>query len=97
MPKQKTALQKALGKLISAIQKEWGEQLGETSAADLSEDVMDLAHTLLQAKTAEAIKKVIDPLTIQQYLGEVWVHRHPDIKKNINEVESAMNKELWNQ
>ena len=90
MPKQKTELQKALGKLISAIQKEWGEQLGETTAADLSEDVMDLAHTLLQAKTVEGVKDVLGPLTIQQYLGDVWVQGHPKIKKCIGEVEVAL-------
>ncbi|MEW5251204.1 hypothetical protein [Microbulbifer discodermiae] len=89
---RKTDLQKCLGKLISAIQKEWGEQLGETTAADLSEDVMDLAHTLLQAKTAEGVRGVLGNLTIQQYLGDVWVQGHPNVKKCISEVENALNR-----
>jgi len=32
MPKKKTAIEKAAGKLISAIQKEWIEELGDSTA-----------------------------------------------------------------
>jgi len=90
MPKQTTELQKALGKLISVIQKEWGEQLGETHAAELSEDVMDLAHKLYQAKTAEGIKKILGSLTIRQYLGDLWVQAHPNVKTAIQSVEDEL-------
>ncbi len=48
MPKKKTSIEIATGKLISSIQKEWGEELGESNV-EASEDVMDRGHNLLQA------------------------------------------------
>jgi hypothetical protein len=91
MPKVKSEYQKAAGKLISAIQKEWGEELGESSSAEMSEDVMDLAHDLLQAGSAEKAKELLGTMTLKQYLGEVWVQRHPDLKPLIAEIESMIN------
>lgn len=49
MPRERTPYQAAVGKLISAIQKEWLGEAGTTVAA-LSEDVLGAAHTLLIAR-----------------------------------------------
>lgn len=86
MPRKKTELQKSLGQLISVIQKEWGEQLGETQAANLTEDVMDLAHKLLQASTPDRVNDLLGSLSIKQYLGEVWVQAHPNVKPVIADI-----------
>jgi hypothetical protein len=51
MPRNRTALEQAAGKLILRIQQEWMQELGEPAAAD-SEQVMNRAHDLLQAASA---------------------------------------------
>ena len=91
MPRKKSEIQKATGKLISAIQKEWGDSLGEPNA-EFSENVMDNAHDLLQAGSVEGIKKLLGPMTVRQYLGEVWVQAHPNVKPAILAVEDLLNK-----
>ena len=92
MVRKKTSLQKAAGKLISAIQKEWGEELGEPNA-EFSEDVMDRAHDLLQAGTYGEIKKLLGSRTVSQYLGEVWLQRHPSVKKAVAAFEDQLQGE----
>lgn len=92
MPKRKTDIQKAAGKLISVIQKEWGEALGEDNA-EFSENVMDAAHDLLQAGTKEKIKELLGTLTVKQYLGEVWVQGHPNVITAVSNLEELLNKE----
>ena len=91
MPRKKSDLQKAAGKLISAIQKEWGEDLGELHA-DFSEKVMDSAHDLLQAGSIVEVKKILGSLTVRQYLGEVWVQAHPSVKPAIQVIEELLDK-----
>ncbi|WP_221795148.1 hypothetical protein [Oceanobacter mangrovi] len=89
MPKKKTDFQKAAGKLISAIQKEWGEELSEPNA-EFSEDVMDAVHDLLQAGTLEKAREVLGPMTVRQYLGDVWVQSHPSVKPAISVIEDLL-------
>lgn len=89
MSKKKTELQKAIGKLISEIQKHWGEEIHEANA-DFSLDVMDSAHNLLQAGTPERVRALLGPLTVAQYLGEVWVQRHPSVKEKIFDIEAIL-------
>ena len=79
MPKIRSNSSKAEGKLISAIQREWGEEIGDTTAA-VSEEVMYSAHSLLQAENAEQMKAVLSGRSIEEYLGEIWVKRHPSVK-----------------
>ncbi len=94
MPKKKTSIEIATGKLISAIQKEWGEELGESNV-EASEDVMDRGHNLLQAAKNYEIIDVLGGLSVTQYLGEIWVRRHPSVKEYIaileNELEAIDN------
>ena len=92
MAKQKTDIQKATGKLISVIQKEWGEALGDDNA-EFSENVMDAAHDLFQAGTREKIKALLGTLTVKQYLGEVWVQGHPNVKTAVSNLEGLLNEE----
>ncbi|MDI9240525.1 hypothetical protein QLQ15_16595 [Lysobacter sp. LF1] len=93
MPRLRTPYEKAAGKLISAIQKEWGAESG-LSTADFSEGVMDAAHHLLQARTPEAAARLLSSLTVGQYLGELWVRRHPAVTPFIRDVEALLPKQL---
>ena len=54
MPKVKTPLRRAAGKLTSAIQKEWDDELG-TDDAEESENVMHRSHDFIQAKGVEDV------------------------------------------
>jgi uncharacterized protein YaiE (UPF0345 family) len=90
MSKKKNELQRAAGKLISSIQKEWGADLGETYA-EFSQDVMSAAHVLFQAATAEGMKTVLGQKTVRQYLGDVWVQKHPNVKPAIETLEALLN------
>ena len=91
MAKIKSEFQKAAGKLISTIQKEWGEELGNSNA-DFSERVMDAAHDILQVGSAEKANEVLGALTIRQFLGDVWVQSHPEVIPAILAVENVLNE-----
>ena len=91
MPKIKSEFEKASGKLISVIQKEWTKESG-LSCEKLSEDVMDLAHIILQMRTPEKAKELLGSMTVRQYLGDLWVQAHPDVKPAILTVQNTLLK-----
>ena len=91
MKKNKTQQEVAAGKLISAIQKEWNKELGESSAK-ISEEVMYRGHDLLKASKANQVKTTLGGMSVSQYLGETWVHRHPSVKQSIANLESVINE-----
>jgi hypothetical protein len=72
----------AAGKLILAIQKEWGERMGEPDAA-LAQKVMNRAHTLLQASQSSSVSMLLDGRSVAEYLDPVWVEMHPSVKPSI--------------
>lgn len=82
--------QRAAGKLISAIQKEWGDDLGEGPRADFSERVMGAALDLLKGGTPEKTKTLLGPLFVKQYLGEVWVKSHPEVTQAVLALEELI-------
>ena len=92
MPRIKSDSEKAAGKLISAIQKEWNEEMG-TPQAEQSEEVMGLAHNLLQARIASSMKEKLKNRTVSEYLGEFWVRRHPSVSSSIHSLELAIEQE----
>ncbi|WP_444907886.1 hypothetical protein ACJJIR_07655 [Microbulbifer sp. SSSA008] len=92
MAREKSISEKAAGKLILAIQKEWDEEIG-TIQADYSEDVLGMAHELLQARNAKGMKELLKNRTIDEFLGEFWVRRHPTIRIEIQCLERAIKQE----
>ena len=91
MPRNKTECEKQAGKLISAIQKVWGAQAGEPEADD-SERVMDLAHELLQAQDANKMSKHLSGKSVAQYIGEIWLQKHPEVKPIVNQLDREISK-----
>ncbi|WP_221801838.1 hypothetical protein [Oceanobacter mangrovi] len=89
MASKKSALEQAAGKLISAIQREWGKELGE-SVAEVSECVMDKGHDLLRASKEREVRCILGGLSVTQYLGELWVYRHPEVKELIAQFEREL-------
>ena len=76
MPKKKTDIQKASGKLVSTIQREWGTD-PRGPCAEFSEDVLTAAHTLLHAASADEMSEILDSKSVRQYLGEAWGAKAP--------------------
>ncbi|AUM13036.1 hypothetical protein [Ketobacter alkanivorans] len=93
MPKRKSISEAAAGKLISAIQKKWGSELGDP-VADESEYVMGLSHGLLQARTAKVMKGILDGKSIREYLGVDWVDNHASVLGSIEQLELAIANEI---
>ena len=89
MPKDKSPFRRAAGKLTSAIQKEWIEELG-TDAANESEDVMHKAQALLRATIADEAVALLAEKSVSAYLGEAWVKRHPNVKTFIAALEAEL-------
>ena len=89
MPRPRTPLEAAAGKLIAALQKEWGNELGQPWAAR-SEAVMHSAHAPLQAASKEgSIAGVIGPGSVRTFLGWEWVDAHPAVLPYIANLEDA--------
>jgi len=78
MPRVKTEYEKLAGKLISEIQKVWGELEGESGAGP-AEEVMDLAHDLLQARSPEGARTLLGGRTVRQFLGTAWLKDFPQL------------------
>jgi len=89
MPRDRTPLEKAVGKLISAIQREWTAELGDPHA-DPSEAVMHASHLLLRAASASgSIAAVIGEGSVSEFLGQAWIDRHPNVLPSIRALELA--------
>jgi len=84
-----STIEKLAGKLISAIQKEWGNEAGELCAEE-SEEVMYKAHDILQAYKSNELAKLLNGSSITIYLGIHWVEKHQLVKPYINEIESEL-------
>ena len=89
MGRSRTESEIAAGKLVSAVQKEWGQYLGEPGA-EVAEEVMNLAHELLQARSAQAMSKILGDRSVTQFLGETWVLRHPSVNRAIRNLEATL-------
>ena len=77
------------GKLISAVQKIWHEQLGESLAAE-SEVAMNRCHDLLQAEKSGGIFALLSGTSVSYYIGDIWVAAHPEVVQYIRALESAI-------
>ena len=88
MPRKRAPAEAEAGKLISAIQAVWGEELGEAHA-EISEHVMGLAHELLQAAHDNRLEQELGGRSVVDYLGALWVKRHPAVLPAIQAMETA--------
>ena len=87
MPKERTPLETAAGKLISAIQKEWLEHSGEPGS-EISEEVMHISHELLSAAKAGSFEG-LSASAITEFLGAAWVRAHPRVLPFIEALASS--------
>ena len=87
MPRNRTPLEVAAGKLTSAIQREWSAEAGEP-CAEISENVMHRSHALLQAAKQGSISTVVGAGTVADFLGKRWVRTHPKVWPHIQVLEA---------
>lgn len=87
MPRSRTPLEIAAGKLTSSIQRQWSDEAGEP-IADISENVMHRSHLLLQAAKHGSIAPVIGTGTVSDFLGKRWVQAHPNVWPHIQALEA---------
>jgi hypothetical protein len=92
MPRNRTEIGMAAGMLISSIQREWNREMG-TEQGHITEQVMELAHGLLQAEAAGTIRNTLGSRSVTDYLGPVWARRHPSVMPSIERLESLLGRE----
>lgn len=90
MARQKSSLELAAGKLISAVQKEWNRHAGEGDIERQSEEVVYKAHDLLKAKTPEAIKALLGEKSVAEHLGKDWLSSHPQVMQYVGILENEI-------
>lgn len=89
MPRDRSPSSRAAGKLISEIQKAWGEDLG-TDAAEAAEEVMGRAHDLL--RLADSPRELLQQLggrSCSAYLGAEWLKCHAVVLPAVQAFEHA--------
>jgi hypothetical protein len=82
MPRKRSHVAIATGRVILAIQKELEDVVGEPDAA-LAQKVMYRAHTLLRAAQSASVSNLLDGRSVAEYLDPVWVEMHPSVKPSI--------------
>ena len=87
MSRNRTPVEAAAGKLISAVQREWSAEAGDPASA-ASESVMNSSHALLQAAKAGSIAPVLGSGTVSDFLGKQWVQAHPNVWPHIQVLEA---------
>lgn len=90
MKPDRSPVEIAAGKLISAVQREWHAEAGEASEP-MSEEVMGACHDLLKAAKVGSLNKALGGKTVAQFLGEAWVASHPMVLPAIQALEASAN------
>jgi hypothetical protein len=91
MPKRRSDLQLAIGKLIVSVQQAWNDEIG------LPEDeetlsVMYRCHSLLQAATVSDLTDFLKGRTVASYVGGLWLGSHLETVPFVDAVAAAMTK-----
>jgi hypothetical protein len=83
MPRKRSPVGIAVGKLILAVQKECEEVASDPDAALAARKVMDRARRLLEAAQTASVSNLLDGRAVAEYLDPVWVEMHPSVKPSI--------------
>jgi hypothetical protein len=87
MPRESSELERALGRLLTAIQRE------ETGALDRSEwrmahAALGRAENLYWAAKRASLAAALGTATLREYLGVEWLSRHPRVLPAIQDLEA---------
>ena len=78
MPRKKNPVGIAAGRLILAIRREQ-----EGCASFATQQVLDRAHTLLQASQSASVLSLLDGRSVAEYLDVEWTRMHPSVEPSI--------------
>jgi hypothetical protein len=92
MPRKRSPVGIAVGKLILALQKECEEASGDPDAALAARKVMDRAHRLLEAAQMASVSNLLDGRSVAEYLDAVWVETHPSVKPSVEGLVAAVSE-----
>ncbi|WP_233840664.1 hypothetical protein [Dyella sp. 2HG41-7] len=93
MPRNRSDLELAIGKLIVMAQREWENESGEPEGEE-SLSVMYRCHELLRAAKADELKNLLNGRTLAGYLGGLWHGTHPKVVPSVEAVAKAMATEI---
>jgi len=88
MARVRSPAERAAGRLIAAVQKEWHAQLGEPGA-EVSEAAMENASALLGAVKDNSLHAVLRGQSVAEFIGILWVRKHPGVLPAIRAFEAA--------
>jgi hypothetical protein len=89
MQNRHAELARHLSKLISAIQRQWMEQLGEPEAP-LSEAAMHRAHKLLTAAQEGRAAAALAGGSVADFLGRDWLDAQPWAGPHVQKIQAAI-------
>jgi hypothetical protein len=89
MPRKRSPVAIAAGKLILAIENACEEVVGERDAL-LEQRVVYRARTLLRAAQSASVTNLLDGRSVAEYLDPVWVETHPSVKPSIVDLIAAL-------
>jgi hypothetical protein len=87
MVRVRTPLEREIGKLIVAVQKEWNRHAGEDGIWQETEQVLYRSHDLLMHTKAQNLQSLLGGQTVSQFLGEPWLKRHPQVMHFVGPIE----------
>jgi len=88
MPRRINTLAVAAGKLILAIQKEEGHDIGPDAVA--TSLVKSRAHTLQHAAHNHCVPALLSGRSVVAYLDAAWVEKHPAVKPSVDAFASQL-------
>ena len=89
MKRQDTALQRALGRLLMAIQAEEMRAL-DTPAWSATHAALGRAETLYWSAKHASLQATLGELSVRQYLGLEWLSRHPRVLPALQELDLSL-------
>jgi hypothetical protein len=86
MPRKRNPVGIAVGKLIVAIRKE--QDASPESAG--TQQVLNRAHTLLQASQTASVPSLLDGRSLREYLDADWLQVHPLVELSVAALEHEL-------
>ena len=96
MPKNRSNLELAIGKLVVAVQQVWNDECG-LPEAEASLSVMYRCHSLLQAVKSGDLVYFLKGRTVAGYIGGLWLDSHREVVPFAEAVAIAMTKRPSNE
>lgn len=82
-------MERAIGRLIVVVQREWTDAMGNPGVA-VSEEVLHNCHALLVAAKHDRLEHEMQGRSVAEILGLSWVRLHPRVVPAVKELEAAI-------